>query len=93
MFKSTRELKAFISWAKKNGARRVAAGGVEVEFSEIPLAAEAQTTAWEKAVKDSGLDLDPVKEMNLDGSKVFADDKQEDNDDETLFWSSPTYKG
>lgn len=92
MFKSTRELKAFISWAKKNGASRVVAGEVSVEFSESKPVVAVPAPEFEAIMKDSGLDFGSEKEMNLDGSKVFVDDAQEE-DEETLFWSSPSFKG
>lgn len=86
MFKSPKEIKSFISWAKKNGAVRVSVNGIEIEFAPNLQAVPLDSKSIENLYSS-------VSELNLDSSKTFTEEKSEENEDELLYWSSPTFKG
>jgi hypothetical protein len=78
MFKSTRELKAFISWAKNNHVKRIKSGDIEIEISDIAFIPELNPP---KAASNS------LKVVQYLDPKSGLSEPKVESEDEDLFWS------
>lgn len=78
MFKTARELKAFITWASKNHVKRVKVGEIEVEISEIAFVPELNPPRMSKS---KNTEEPPVLESAEEPQRAITEDPD-------LFWSS-----
>jgi len=80
MFKSVRELKAFVTWATKNHVKRVKVDNVEIEISDLAFIPELNPPKLSQKLQKQA-ETDQVDAIS---TKLTPDTEEDDKD---LYWS------